>query len=1056
MLRKIIRYTSAICLTLVAIGLVAGASVAVWVITGPKSVSKFLPYVESSLNPEGATYRVDVGDAVMAWRDWSSPLDFRLKQVSLSTLQGRRIVTFPELSIGLDWSSLMLGDVQPRTIVIYQPSLWFWRDEEGRFSLGFDENDAEQRVALDNFAASEGGDTEGLGASPLLSTLESVRISSARLRLGEPGQQNALLQSPDADILLKRVGQTIFADVGFSLQQQSGQDARIQASAQLANRDQMLNATIRLNQLNPQTIAHLLPETWQSVAMNVPFTGEVGLQLNRNGQLTQAKYKLDGENGVLTAAEHFPKPLPITHIHIEGEGKPNLQQWQISQAQVDFGGARLSVNAQISPVEANAEMSEPGKNIAVRAVAEGMPVNDLAFYWPLKLNETARDWVTSNIREGVVPRAEARVTLENWQPGHAVPEDAVDVEIQVQGAEVAYLAGYPKVEAVDAIVAFTGKSMIITSQKGQMLEGAQLQSAKLVIPDLTAPKKTMAIDLEVAAPAADVVRYLSAEPLGFAQPLSLNADSISGSATGSLRFRFNLPSEHLGIEPELDMKITAQLNDVAQPGFLGYMDASGVSGALEISRNQLDYDGQLAWDGVPLAVDLTHLLGQTDEPYPTQYTASGTVPAEKLGVFGLPDLPFLSGAGTMQAQVKRASVGIRNLNVQADLTGIGVDLAQIGLVKPVGQAAQLTLSGDVASGAIALQSIAATSDGIHLHGSLAMKDNMTNLQILKLDRVEFADNNFAATVQQLDDGGYRIRAKGPSLGLQPYFSKRKQGEKRNFVKLPFTLDVHGEFDWVVIGKERELRQVNAQFICNTNWCESAAISGLTGQANEFLAEIGRVDGQRRMMFRTANAGSFFKAMDIYDGMSGGELTIGAVFQDEKPDRPLVGKLRITDNTIREVPFLARIASLMSLTGIADSLSGKGVSLNVIEGDFAMNEQYVTLSNGKAVGPAMGVSVEEGRINRVTDDIWLSGTFVPSYTLNTALGNIPVVGEALTGGRGEGMFAAKFTVEGQLPDQTKVDVNGLSMLAPGFLRKLVGGKEAPEETAPAAPAVPATN
>ena len=55
-------------------------------------------------------------------------------------------------------------------------------------------------------------------------------------------------------------------------------------------------------------------------------------------------------------------------------------------------------------------------------------------------------------------------------------------------------------------------------------------------------------------------------------------------------------------------------------------------------------------------------------------------------------------------------------------------------------------------------------------------------------------------------------------------------------------------------------------------------------------------------------------------------------------------------------------------------------------------------------------------------------------LNSILGNIPLIGNFLLGGEGQGLFAAAFRASGPLDDPT-ISVNPLSALAPGMLRNL---------------------
>ena len=65
---------------------------------------------------------------------------------------------------------------------------------------------------------------------------------------------------------------------------------------------------------------------------------------------------------------------------------------------------------------------------------------------------------------------------------------------------------------------------------------------------------------------------------------------------------------------------------------------------------------------------------------------------------------------------------------------------------------------------------------------------------------------------------------------------------------------------------------------------------------------------------------------------------------------------------------------------------------------------------------------------------------------------PLLGKILTGGEGEGMFAALYRVEGPM-DDTRVSVNPLAVLAPGILRQLFTIFESSGEAAPANGATP---
>ena len=109
---------------------------------------------------------------------------------------------------------------------------------------------------------------------------------------------------------------------------------------------------------------------------------------------------------------------------------------------------------------------------------------------------------------------------------------------------------------------------------------------------------------------------------------------------------------------------------------------------------------------------------------------------------------------------------------------------------------------------------------------------------------------------------------------------------------------------------------------------------------------------------------------------------------------------------------------------------------------------------RAYGPALGITAK-GEIDLRADRSDLQGTIVPAYTVNSVLGKIPVLGELLVGGKGEGVFAVTYRLRGPVGDP-EITVNPLSALTPGFLRGLFGlleGGESPDELPRALPSEP---
>lgn len=1047
MSQKILKVILALIGTLIALALVSVGALAVWVMTGPKSLSKLTPYIETSLNPENVPYHVGVGDVVIFWESWDEPLDFRLREVAISKkgTEAQELLRLPEVSIGLDLPSLYRLKIVPKTVELRNPFVRVFRGEDGQFYLGFGELQSQRIPLAVLLAGTENSGAANASTAAIAGSIEYIQIRNARLLLGTEGGKN-VFDAPDANLKIMRENKAIKAMLDLSMQYGES-TSQLNAEVLLANQHDMVTAKAELVNFSPTVLAKLFPNQPEWAAMDMPFSGWADVIVDSDGNLSTVDFNLEGGPGKFTYEKDFAEPIAIRHARVEGQLSDNLSLVTIKKADLDFFGATLNVNGALNH-------AEKGWAFDLAAEAKNMPVNDLYKYWPKTLSPVPYAWVTTNIREGTVPHATARFKVTQEELGQHLPEHALEANIHAEGVTVSYLPGHPKVEDVTGDVRFTGKAMYIHSEKGKMLTGSLLKRADLSIPDLTLVHSPMKIDLEITAPATDIATYVSIPDLDYAKSLGLDPVTNTGNANGTLSFDFVLPSHAPGANNDnlkLDFLIHANLENMAQPGFMGSMNLSGANGVLEITPQQLTYNGTIALENEPMEVALTHFFKA--EPEYTQYQVKGALPVERLSIFDVPKWGFLSGGVGFIADIKRT--GESNvLHINANLQNVGVDFADLGFTKPVGKPATMLLDIDTDSEAMTVKAFHAKGEEFDATGSASVKENMQKLEQLRFDHLEFGDNNLALTVETMGDG-YRVRAKGPSLDLKPFFDDTKDKVGHPPFHLPFALDFHGELDWVVIGKERSLRNVNAQLNCKTDWCMSANVRGVTGRDSKFVYEISNKAGKRTAYFQAADAGGFLRAMDIYDTMHGGTLTMGGTFDDSLPDRPFNGEIEITEHTITNAPTLTKMASLMSLTGIADTLNGKGITFNLLTADLSLTNTAIRVQNGKTVGAALGITVEDLVLNRATDELQAVGTVVPSYTLNTVLGNIPILGAALSGGAGAGMFAANYKITGIYP-KTDVSVNPLSILAPGFLRNLVGGVgkvDAPQDPIPVGPPAP---
>ena len=93
----------------------------------------------------------------------------------------------------------------------------------------------------------------------------------------------------------------------------------------------------------------------------------------------------------------------------------------------------------------------------------------------------------------------------------------------------------------------------------------------------------------------------------------------------------------------------------------------------------------------------------------------------------------------------------------------------------------------------------------------------------------------------------------------------------------------------------------------------------------------------------------------------------------------------------------------------------------------------SLNKARATGLSLGLTID-GIIELNDYEVDLNGTIIPAYTINSIVGHVPVIGDILTGGDGQGVFAIAYRARGPLSD-TEITVNPLTALAPGIFRDL---------------------
>ncbi len=187
--------------------------------------------------------------------------------------------------------------------------------------------------------------------------------------------------------------------------------------------------------------------------------------------------------------------------------------------------------------------------------------------------------------------------------------------------------------------------------------------------------------------------------------------------------------------------------------------------------------------------------------------------------------------------------------------------------------------------------------------------------------------------------------------------------------------------------------------------------------------------KRSMTVTTDNAGSFITETGIFKTFKDGYLNAKII----QTPNGVTGNVSIDKGTILKSPWIAKLLSLASLTGILDRLNNRGLSIDTTTLDFTKKNDMIHFKNGLIAGSAIGISFQ-GDYSLNNDMMDFYGALMPFYGINSLLSDIPIVGNITSSRQSEGVIGMSYHIKGN-SENPDVSVNPLSVFGVGILRRL---------------------
>jgi hypothetical protein len=173
--------------------------------------------------------------------------------------------------------------------------------------------------------------------------------------------------------------------------------------------------------------------------------------------------------------------------------------------------------------------------------------------------------------------------------------------------------------------------------------------------------------------------------------------------------------------------------------------------------------------------------------------------------------------------------------------------------------------------------------------------------------------------------------------------------------------------------------------------------------------------ESQLTLTSDDPGDMLRTIDAYADATGGRLKFTGTGRLGVPGFPLAGTVKVERFTLTRSPMVAKIAALGSISPIVDALRGDGIPFSQLTASLTHRAGVIVISECTLTGAAVAMALR-GTVDRMKDDLSLTGTLVPSYTaLSRLTKDVPALGPEPIGGTSNGVRSVDFEVSGSLGD-----------------------------------------
>ncbi len=1022
-----------------AVLIILVGGIAVWRLTsGPLDIGFAKEYVQSALKDTEQGYNISFDRIVLQWPDLKGPLLISAQNVNVLG-KNETLASMEEVAISLAKGPLLIGKIYPKAIILQKPKIKIVRDKQGTFNLDFEDK---KNVASNHSAENQTKVIKEMldllllpphhareKKSPL-SRLQSFEIAKALL-IVEDHKMGMSWLLPEVSAEFSRTEKGIQAVVDASLKR-SGEYAGVSGKIIYDRYAQGFLIDTAIERLDPALFSRNFESLSFLKDQHLTINGHISASVNKEMELEKAFLSLDSDSGAIFVPGVYNEAVPFKDLSLKLSYEKEWNLAELSSFGITLRDLPIKMRSKIKLAEG---VVEGPVNIEIA----DLPLRKIGPLWPDMLEgEPAQEWLTKKLSGGRFYDAAISFDLK------AQEDEIKGWQLDVKNIESLFSFDRLKIDYRAPLFAVTQakgsgslkEGAIDIHVTGGMVSDMALSEGRIVLDDLFVKGAgTAAIDLALKGPLQTILRYIQQEPFSLGKNLDFNVEDVRGEA--DLKASVDFPTVKDLDEEDLEIVIEAVVRDVRIPNVVRKLDLTEGPLSVKVAKGKVDIGGKAKIGGHDIDFSWERYINESAAPYISKLKASLITDDTFRDRFGVNLEDFLLGPVPVDLVYTETSKTAADIDVNADITTARFFVDPFDYEKPIGQSGRVTarvhLSNDQVQEIENLYLKTKDAFAEKGHFIFGKVGGQHDLKRGSIPKVMLGENSFALDFEVPRKNALKVSIDGSFLDAVPFLEGGDNDK-------PYTgpaLIASAKAQRMRTAKTRMVENAKVYVdLSNRGDINQLEVDAKAGKGAIYLRYKPDVDKKLKFRLEADDAGAFLRAFDVYDNVQGGAITVYGEPVRGGHKNDLSGIVRIEKFKVTKAPALARLLSVMSLTGIGDLLNNQGLGFSKLEAKFQyLKKRHGTLiqfENGRTSGSSVGVTFS-GEIDKGRDEINMQGTVAPMSEINSLLREIPLVGQILTGG--EGIIAAKYTMKGKASDPD-VSINPLSVLTPGFLRDIL--------------------